>query len=139
MKIFSGYECGDQIEDLYNISLDQLLKGDEAMMNIWKKYKHCKSNEKLIAAIIANVLLMILFILFLNGFIIENHTNQGQLDSALQQLLYAILSDYKETLGGMEMLIFAIFIFVFMVLVGGLTLSHQIFKLVALLMQRAEG
>ena len=62
-----------QLSDLYNISLDQLLKGDEAMIeHLEKSTNIVKSNEKLIAAIIANVLLMILFILF-NGLIIENH------------------------------------------------------------------
>ena len=59
-----------KLSDLYNISLDQLLKGDEAMIeHLEKSTNIVKSNEKLIAAIIANVLLMILF----NGLIIENH------------------------------------------------------------------
>lgn len=32
-----------KLSDLYNISLDQLLKGDEAMIeHLEKKYKHCK-------------------------------------------------------------------------------------------------
>ena len=32
-----------KLSDLYNISLDQLLKGDEAMIeHLGKKYKHCK-------------------------------------------------------------------------------------------------
>ena len=54
-----------KLSDLYNISLDQLLKGDEAMIeHLEKSTNIVKSNEKLIAAIIANVLLMILFILF---------------------------------------------------------------------------
>ena len=58
-----------KLSDLYNISLDQLLKGDEAMIeHLEKSTNIVKSNEKLIAAIIANVLLMILFILF-NGLI----------------------------------------------------------------------
>ena len=62
-----------KLSDLYNISLDQLLKGDEAMIeHLEKSTNIVKSNEKLIAAIIANVLLMISFILF-NGLIIENH------------------------------------------------------------------
>mgnify|MGYP002542129331 FL=1 len=62
-----------KLSDLYNISLDQLLKGDETMIeHLEKSTNIVKSNEKLIAAIIANVLLMILFILF-NGLIIENH------------------------------------------------------------------
>ena len=60
-----------KLSDLYNISLDQLLKGDEAMIeHLEKSTNIVKSNEKLIAAIIANVLLMILFILF-NGLIID--------------------------------------------------------------------
>lgn len=50
-----------KLSDLYNISLDQLLKGDEAMIeHLEKSTNIVKSNEKLIAAIIANVLLMIL-------------------------------------------------------------------------------
>ena len=53
-----------KLSDLYNISLDQLLKGDEAMIeHLEKSTNIVKSNEKL---------LMILFILF-NGLITENH------------------------------------------------------------------
>ena len=67
-----------------------------------------KSNEKLIAAIIANVLLMILFILF-NGLIIENHY---LIMGSFLGIFYAILSDYKETLG-MEKCLFCNYICIY--------------------------
>ena len=61
-----------RLSRLYGISLDQLLKGDEEMMEHLEKTTNIvKSNQKLIIAIIANVLLVILFVLF-NGLIIRN-------------------------------------------------------------------
>lgn len=61
-----------RLSSLYGISLDQLLKGDEEMIeHLEKSTNIVKSNQKLIAAIIANVLLVILFVLF-NGSIIRN-------------------------------------------------------------------
>ena len=61
-----------RLSSLYGISLDQLLKGDEEMMEHLEKTTNIvKSNQKLIIAIIANVLLVILFVLF-NGLIIRN-------------------------------------------------------------------
>ena len=61
-----------RLSSLYGNSLDQLLKGDEEMMEHLEKTTNIvKSNQKLIIAIIANVLLVILFVLF-NGLIIRN-------------------------------------------------------------------
>lgn len=61
-----------RLSSLYGISLDQLLKGDEEMMeHLEKSTNIVKSNQKLIAVIIADVLLLILFVLF-NGLIIRN-------------------------------------------------------------------
>ena len=61
-----------RLSSLYGIRLDQLLKGDEEMMEHLEKTTNIvKSNQKLIIAIIANVLLVILFVLF-NGLIIRN-------------------------------------------------------------------
>lgn len=61
-----------RLSSLYGISLDQLLKGDEEMMeHLEKSTNIVKSNQKLIMAIIANVLLLILLVLF-NGLIIRN-------------------------------------------------------------------
>ena len=61
-----------RLSSLYGISLDQLLKGDEEMMEHLEKTTNIvKSNQKLIISIIANVLLVILFVLF-NGLIIRN-------------------------------------------------------------------
>ena len=61
-----------RLSSLYGISLDQLLKGDEEMMEHMEKTTNIvKSNQKLTMAIIANVLLVILFVLF-NGLIIRN-------------------------------------------------------------------
>lgn len=61
-----------RLSSLYGISLDQLLKGDEEMMeHLEKSTNIVKSNQKLIMAIAANVILLILFVLF-NGLIIKN-------------------------------------------------------------------
>ena len=61
-----------KLSTLYNISLDKLLKGDEEMReHLEKSTNIVKSNQKLIIAIIANVMMIIAFILF-NGLIISN-------------------------------------------------------------------
>lgn len=61
-----------KLSALYNISLDKLLKGDEEMIeHLEKSTNIVKSNQKLIIAIIVNVMMMIAFILF-NGLIISN-------------------------------------------------------------------
>ena len=61
-----------KLSTLYNISLDKLLKGDEEMIkHLEKSTNIVKSNQKLIIAIIVNVMMMIAFILF-NGLIISN-------------------------------------------------------------------
>lgn len=61
-----------KLSTLYNISLDKLLKGDEEMIeHLEKSTNVVKSNQKLIIAIIANVMMIIAFILF-NGLIISN-------------------------------------------------------------------
>ena len=61
-----------KLRTLYNISLDKLLKGDEEMIeHLEKSTNIVKSNQKLIIAIIANVMMIIAFILF-NGLIISN-------------------------------------------------------------------
>ena len=54
-----------KLSTLYNISLDKLLKGDEEMIeHLEKSTNIVKSNQKLIIAIIANVMMIIAFILF---------------------------------------------------------------------------
>ncbi len=61
-----------KLSTLYNISLDKLLKGDGEMIeHLGKSTNIVKSNQKLIIAIIANVMMLIVFILF-NGLIISN-------------------------------------------------------------------
>lgn len=60
------------LSDVYSISLDDLLKGDKKMIgHLEESTNIVKSNKKLIAAIIANGFLLILFML-LNGLIAEN-------------------------------------------------------------------
>lgn len=62
-----------KLSDLYNVSLDQLLKGDEKMIgHLEESTNIVSSNKKLILAIAANIFLLILFILF-NGLIIKNN------------------------------------------------------------------
>ena len=61
-----------KLSTLYNISLYKLLKGDEEMIeHLEKSTNIVKSNQKLIIVIIANVMMIIAFILF-NGLIISN-------------------------------------------------------------------
>lgn len=61
-----------KLSTLYNISLDKLLKGDEEMIDHLEKSTNIvKSNQKLIIAILANVMMLIIFLVF-NGLIISN-------------------------------------------------------------------
>ena len=62
-----------KLSDLYNISLDRLLKGDNEMMkHLDESTNIVSSNKKLLLAIAMNGLLLILFIFF-NGLIANNH------------------------------------------------------------------
>ncbi|MDD7347059.1 MAG: helix-turn-helix transcriptional regulator [Clostridiales bacterium] len=61
-----------KLSALYNISLDRLLKEDEKMIeHLEKSTNIVKSNQKLIIAIIANAMMLIIFIFF-NSLIISN-------------------------------------------------------------------
>lgn len=61
-----------KLSDLYNISLDELLKGDEAMMgHLEESVNVVNSNQRLLIAIGINIVLLILFLLF-NGLIVQN-------------------------------------------------------------------
>lgn len=61
-----------KLSDLYNISLDELLKGDEAMMgHLEESVNVVNSNQRLLIAIGINIALLILFLLF-NGLIVQN-------------------------------------------------------------------
>lgn len=61
-----------QLSDLYGVSLDKLLKGDAEMIeHLEKSTNTVNSNKKLLMAIAANIILLILFILF-NGIIAQN-------------------------------------------------------------------
>lgn len=62
-----------KMSDLYNISLDELLKGDEKMIeHLEESTNVVNSNRKLLIAIGANVMLLIIFIFF-NGLIAKNN------------------------------------------------------------------
>lgn len=62
-----------ELSSLYSISLDDLLKGDERMMkHLEESTNIVKSNKKLIAAIVSNIVLAIVLIT-LNMFIPDNH------------------------------------------------------------------
>ncbi|UDN62827.1 helix-turn-helix domain-containing protein [Clostridioides sp. ES-W-0016-02] len=62
-----------KLSDLYSISLDELLKGDNKMIEHLKESTNLvNSNKKLITAIIINIILLILFVLF-NSFIPDNY------------------------------------------------------------------
>lgn len=61
-----------KLSDLYSISLDELLKGDNRMMKYLEESTNVvTSNKKLIAAILANILLLLLLIVF-NGLVPQN-------------------------------------------------------------------
>lgn len=61
-----------RLSDLYGVSLDELLKGDQKMIaHLNESTDVVRSNQKLVAAVGANIALLILFIVF-NGFIIRN-------------------------------------------------------------------
>ena len=58
-----------KLSDLYNISLDELLKGDEKMIgHLEESTNIVNSNRRLITAVAVNILFLILFVLF-NGLI----------------------------------------------------------------------
>ena len=62
-----------ELSSLYSISLDYLMKGDERMMkHLEESTNIVKSNKKLIAAIVSNIVLAIVLIT-LNMFIPDNH------------------------------------------------------------------
>lgn len=61
-----------ELSNLYSISLDDLLKGDEKMMeHLEESTNIVKSNQKLISAIILNIVIVILLIT-LNLFLPDN-------------------------------------------------------------------
>lgn len=61
-----------ELSNLYGVSLDELLKGDEKMIqHLEQSTDTVNSNKKLIGAIGANILLILIFIVF-NGVIAQN-------------------------------------------------------------------
>lgn len=62
-----------KLSELYHISLDKLLKGDNEMIkHLDESTNIVSSNKKLLSAIALNGMLLILFIFF-NGLIANNH------------------------------------------------------------------
>ena len=62
------------LSELYQIRLDQLLKGDKAMIeHLSKSTNTVASNRRLLTAIILNIIILIAFILF-NSLITQNTT-----------------------------------------------------------------
>lgn len=62
-----------KLSDLYNISLDELLKGDEKMIgHLEESTNIVNSNRRLITAVAVNILFLILFVLF-NGLITRSN------------------------------------------------------------------
>lgn len=54
-----------KLGELYSVSLDELIKGDEKMMeHLEESTNIVKSNRKLITAIIVNILLLVILIIF---------------------------------------------------------------------------
>ena len=55
-----------QLSDLYQVSLDELLKGDERMIqHLEKSTNVVKSNQKILLAFICNICLLFLFFIFI--------------------------------------------------------------------------
>ena len=62
-----------ELSNLYSISLDVLLKGDEKMIeHLEESTDVVKSNQKMIGAIIVNIIVVVMLIT-LNMFILDNH------------------------------------------------------------------
>jgi len=62
-----------ELSNLYSISLDVLLKGDEKMIeHLEESTDVVKSNQKMIGAIIVNIIVVVMLIT-LNMFIPDNH------------------------------------------------------------------
>ena len=62
-----------ELSNLYSISLDVLLKGDEKMIeHLEESTDVVKSNQKMIGAIIVNIIVVVMLIT-LNMFITDNH------------------------------------------------------------------
>ncbi|MGX7163515.1 helix-turn-helix domain-containing protein [Enterococcus massiliensis] len=62
-----------KLSNLYSVSLDNLLKGDQEMMDHLEKSTNIvKSNQKLIVAFLINVALLLSFVFF-NGLILQNN------------------------------------------------------------------
>jgi len=71
-KSYPDIICVIKLSDLYSISLDSLLKGDEEMIeHLEESTNVVKSNQRLIGAVIINVV-MAVFIIMLNIFMPEN-------------------------------------------------------------------
>ena len=82
------------LSDLYSVSLDELLKGDQKMAeHLEESTNVVKSNKKLTGAILLNIILMILLIalnlLSGNCILCGNH-----------EFIGIALSDYQTDLGG---------------------------------------
>lgn len=61
-----------KLSDLYSISLDELLRGDQDMIEHFAESTNIvKSNKKLIAAIISNIFLLVMLIIFSS--LVPNH------------------------------------------------------------------
>lgn len=62
-KTFPDISSVIKLSDLYSISLDELLKGDEKMRNHLEESTNLvKSNKQLLSAIFANILIIVLLI-----------------------------------------------------------------------------
>ena len=84
------------LSDLYSVSLDELLKGDQKMAeHLEESTNVVKSNKKLTGAILLNIILMILLIVAGRNLLSGNCILCGN-----HEFIGIALSDYQTDLGG---------------------------------------
>ena len=89
------------LSDLYSVSLDELLKGDQKMAeHLEESTNVVKSNKKLTGAILLNIILMILLIA-LNMLLAGRNLLSGNcILCGNHEFIGIALSDYQTDLGG---------------------------------------
>lgn len=88
------------LSDLYSVSLDELLKGDQKMAeHLEESTNVVKSNKKLTGAILLNIILMILLIA-LNMLLPEGTYYLVIVFCVVHEFIGIALSDYQTDLGG---------------------------------------
>lgn len=89
------------LSDLYSVSLDELLKGDQKMAeHLEESTNVVKSNKKLTGAILLNIILMILLIAAEHAVAGRNLLSGNCILCGNHEFIGIALSDYQTDLGG---------------------------------------